>query len=106
MESPALNKVKEFYFKRKRLPTYREMQKLFGFASTNAVAYAVYKWIREGIFKMDEKKLVPSSQFFGLPLLGRIKAGSPTAEEQYETESVSLDEYLVGNPGYAYLLRV
>lgn len=104
--SSALNKVKEFYFRRKRLPTYREMQKLFGFASTNAVAYAVYKWVKEGIFKIDEKKLVPSSQFFGLPLLGSIKAGFPTADEQYASETVSLDEYLVGNPGFAYLLRV
>src|SRR3990167_7126039 len=102
----ALNKVKEFYFKRKRLPTYREMQKLFGFASTNAVAYAVYKWIKEGIFKMDENKLVPSSQFFGLPLLGSIKAGFPTGEEQYNSETVSLDEYLIGNPGFAFLFGV
>lgn len=106
MESPTLNKIKEFYFKRRRLPTYREMQKIFGFASKNAVAYAVYKWIRAGILKMDENKLVPTSQFFGLPLLGHIKAGSPTSEDQYETETVSLDEYLVGNPGFAYLLRV
>lgn len=106
MESPTLSKVKTFYFRRKRLPTYREMQDLFGFASKNAVAYAVYKWIKEGIVKMDENKLVPTSQFFGLPLLGSIKAGTPTSDEQYENETVSLDEYLVGNPGFAYLLRV
>ena len=102
----ALNKVKEFYFRKKRLPTYREMQGLFGFASTNAVAYAMYKWIKEGIFKKDGNKLIPSSQFFGLPLLGSIKAGFPTQEGHYETESVSLDQYLVGNPGFTYLLRV
>lgn len=106
MESAALNKIKEFYFRRKRLPSYREMQEIFGFASKNAVAYAVYKWIKEGVLKMDENKLIPTSQFFGLPLLGNIKAGSPTTENQYETETVSLDEYLIGNPGYAYLLRV
>ncbi|MBI4008887.1 repressor LexA [Candidatus Roizmanbacteria bacterium] len=106
MDSPSLNQIKDFYFKRRRLPTYREMQKIFGFASKNAVAYAVYKWIKEGILKMDENKLVPTSQFFGLPLLGSIKAGSPTTEDQYLTETVSLDEYLVGNPGFAYLLRV
>lgn len=106
MDSPTLNKIKKFYFQRKRLPSYREMQNLFGFASKNAVAYAVYKWIKEGILKMDENKLVPTSQFFGLPLLGNIKAGSPITEDQYETETVSLDQYLVGNPGFSYLLRV
>lgn len=106
MEGSTINKVKEFYFQRKRLPTYREMTKLFGFASTNAVAYAVYKWIKAGIFKMDGNKLVPSSQFFGLPLLGSIKAGHPVEANEFISESVSLDEYLVGNPGYTYLLRV
>ncbi len=30
----------------------------------------------------------------------------PTTEDNYETESISLDQYLVGSPGYTFLLRV
>lgn len=101
-----LDKVKRFYFRNKRLPTYREMKRLFDFASPNAVAWTVHKWVEKGIMKLEDRKLAPANQFFALPLLGVIKAGSPTAEQYYETESVSLDEYLVGNPGFTYLLRV
>jgi repressor LexA len=101
-----LDKVKKFYFRYKRLPTFREMAKMFGFASPNAVAYIVRKWIDEGIVYMEDRKLSPGDEFFRLPLLGVIKAGSPTDDPVYETESVSLDNYLVGNPGYTFLLRV
>ena len=106
MENEQLNKVKNFYFRYKRLPTYREMRKLFGFASPNAVAYLVYKWIDKGIVQMEDRKLSPADNFFSLPLLGNIRAGSPTMESDYEYEAVSLDRYLIGNPGYSYLLRV
>jgi len=106
MENDPINKVKKFYMKRHRLPTYREMQDIFNISSKGTIAYHVYKWIKEGVVKMEGNKLTPTSQFFGLPLLGNIKAGTPTIEEYYETESVSLDQYLIGNPGYTYLLRV
>lgn len=106
MENDQLNKVKNFYFRYKRLPTYREMKKIFGFASPNAVAYLVYKWIDKGIVQMEDRKLSPADNFFSLPLLGTIKAGSPTVEGDYDYETVSLDRYLIGNPGFSYLLRV
>lgn len=105
-QDQLLDKVKRFYFKHRRLPTFREMSKLFKFASPNAVAWTVRKWIDRGIVIMEDRKLAPADQFFALPLLGVIKAGTPTTEQYYETESVSLDEYLVGNPGHTYLLRV
>jgi repressor LexA len=105
-EETLLNKVKKFYFKYRRMPSYREMKNMFGFASPTAVAWVVAKWIKEGIVEMHDRKLSPGDEFFRLPLLGVIKAGSPTNEPEYETESVSLDQYLIGSPGYTYLLRV
>lgn len=106
IEDNKLTLVKKFYFRHKRLPTFREMKNLFGFASPNAVAWVVSKWIKEGILQLHDHKLAPADNFFSLPLLGVIKAGSPTAEDEYLTESVSLDEYLIANPGFNYLLRV
>lgn len=105
-QEQLLDKVKKFYYRYKRLPTFREMARMFGFSSPNAIAYIVRKWIDEGIVYMEDRKLIPGDEFFRLPLLGIIKAGSPTDEPVYETESVSLDHYLVGNPGFTYLLRV
>lgn len=106
MENTSLTLVKRFYFKRKRLPTYREMQELFGFASVNAVTYAINKWIEEGIFKKDEGKLIPSSQFFGLPLLGHIHAGSPSVEDTYLIDYLSLEDLYYINPVGKYALHV
>ncbi|MEN9327641.1 MAG: hypothetical protein RI947_449 [Candidatus Parcubacteria bacterium] len=106
MEKDYLNQVKRFYSKYKRLPSFREMKTIFGLASTNAVSWIVHKWIQQGLMQMENKRLSPTAQFFRLPLLGVIKAGTPTSEEQEMYESVSLDEYLVGNPGFTYLLRV
>ncbi len=41
-----------------------------------------------------------------VPFLGRIKAGSPTQEDAYNEDPISLDQYLVTNPGHTFLLRV
>ncbi len=106
MEDPRLSKVKKFYFRNRRMPSYREMKKMFGYASPTAVAYVVHKWKEKGLIRIEDRHVVPDDQFFRLPLLGVIKAGSPTTEEYYETESISLDQYLVGSPGHTFLLRV
>lgn len=105
MENELLAKVKRFYFRHKRLPSFKEMQRLFGFTSNISVSWEVHKWITEGLLKIEDKQLIPTQEFFRLPLLGIVKAGSPTSESPFH-DSVSLDEYLVPNPGYTYLLRV
>lgn len=101
-----LNKVKKFYHKHKRMPSFREMKDLFSLRSVNSITKIVQIWIENKIVEIVDKKMVPADNFFSLPLLGSIKAGPPSVEDAYETESVSLDHYLVGNPGYTYLLRV
>lgn len=107
MEYENLTKVQNYYLRYKRLPTYKKMQQLFGYHSPSAVSYLVYKWVDQGIVEQtQDSKLTPSNNFFSLPLLGSIKAGYPASSEEYEYESVSLDQYLVTTPGYSYLLRV
>ncbi len=88
------------------MPSFREMKDLFSLKSVNSITKITQKWIHDQVVDIIDKRLIPSKNFFSLPLLGSIKAGSPSMEEAYETESVSLDHYLVGNPGYTYLLRV
>ncbi|MBI4136752.1 LexA family transcriptional regulator [Candidatus Roizmanbacteria bacterium] len=102
-----LQKIKEFYTTNRRLPTYTEMLELFGFSSRNAVFKLVHKWIEEGILEKMGNRLAPTEQFFALPVLGFIQAGTPTIHgEYYSEESISLDQYLVPNPGFTFLLRV
>ncbi|MCR4263396.1 MAG: LexA family transcriptional regulator [Candidatus Roizmanbacteria bacterium] len=102
-----LQKIKEFYTTNRRLPTYTEMLTLFGFSSRNAVFKLVHKWIEEGILEKMGNRLAPTEQFFALPVLGFIQAGTPTIHgDYYSEESISLDQYLVPNPGFTFLLRV
>ncbi len=100
-----LNKVKKFYFKNRRLPTYREMSKLFKLSSTSTIAYNVNKWIDAGIFVLEGKSLVPTRKFFAIPLLGSIKAGSPDdAVEHFD--SYAFQEFTFSDPENSYALKV
>ena len=102
-----LQKLKQFYTTNRRLPTYTEMLDLFNFASRNAVFKLIHKWIEEGILEKMGNRLAPTEQFFALPVLGFIQAGTPTIHgDYYSEESISLDQYLVPNPGFTFLLRV
>jgi SOS regulatory protein LexA len=106
MKQDYLQQVKTFYARHRRLPTYTEMLTLFGFASRNAVHWVVKKWIDAGMVEKIGNRLSPTAEFFSLPILGIIQAGAPTMNDQYSADSVSLDQYLVPNPGFTYLLRV
>lgn len=101
----SLNQVKEFYFKNSRMPTYREMTVLLGVSSIGAVAYCVKKWISEGIFSLEGKNLIPNNNFFAIPLLGSIKAGIPSQEEEY-FDTYSFKKLLFKNPDDTFALRV
>lgn len=100
-----LNRVKKFFRKYRRLPSYSEMLRLFGFSSKNAVFKIVQKWIEEGVLKKDNNKLAPTSKFFALPLLGLIKAGFPILAEE-DKNYLTLDEYLIEDPNSSFLLKV
>lgn len=105
MQDQALNKVQQFYLKRRRIPNYKEMQKLFNNPPCTAVAYSVFKWKQAGILAEVDQGLKPTSKFFGLPLLGTIKAGYPTAEDGY-LQRMLLQDYLIENPKTSYLLQI
>ena len=64
--------LKKFFKKNRRLPSYSEMLKLFGFSSKNAVFKLIHKWVDSGFIIKEEGKLAPTSKFFALPLLGVI----------------------------------
>jgi repressor LexA len=105
MAKDYLAELKDFYRSCKRLPSYSEMVKIFGFASKKSVFDLVHKWIEEGILQKVNDKLSPTNKFFSLPLLGIIKAGYPILAEE-NRQYLSLDEYLIEDPNSSFLLRV
>jgi len=100
-----LKKLRSFYKKHHRLPSYQEMLKIFNVTSKNAVFRWVQKLIEKNFLKKEGGKIVPTSNFFALPLVGLVKAGFPILAEE-NRQYLSLDEYLIDDPNSTFLLRV
>lgn len=105
MNENRLNKIKSFYRKFKRLPSYSEMLKIFSLSSKNSIYKIVHKFIHDGFIDKEKGKLMPTKKFFSLPLLGIVKAGFPILAEENKNY-LSLDEYLIENPTSSFLFKV
>lgn len=100
-------KILSFYEKKRRMPSYREIAELCGFASKNASFELVNKMVNEGVVARDAQgKIIPVDTHGQLPVLGLVEAGFPTAAEEEVQDTLSLDEYLVTNREASYILRV
>lgn len=100
-------KLIAFYKKHRRMPTYAEMVKLFGFKSKNAVARLVEKFVSAGAVAKDHLgRLVPTKSFGEVPMLGYVKAGIPASAEEEVLDTVSLDDLLLHRREAAYILKV
>lgn len=106
MDTDYKNKLIAFHHSHKRMPTYTEMLSLFGFKSKNAVARLVNKMIAAGIVTKDRLgKLLPTSMFDSIPLLGSVKAGFPSAVDEV-LESLNLEDYLIKKKRETYMVEV
>lgn len=107
MQNDHLGKLKRFHSKHRRMPSYGELASLLGFKSKNAAAYVVGKWLVDGVVRKDSAgKLIPGNAFRALRVLGTVPAGFPSAVEEDTGETVSLDEWLIGNREASYMLKV
>lgn len=111
MKSVYQNKIESFYSTNKRMPTYSEMMKLFGFKSKNAVFKVVEKLMEAGFVAKDHLgRLIPSESFAdsmnGIQMAGFVTAGLPATVEEELVDTVNLDDMLVGNKALTYMLEV
>jgi SOS regulatory protein LexA len=101
------NKIEDFYKAEKRMPTYSEMMKIFGFKSKNAVFKVVDKLVQAGIVAKDHLgRLVPSDSFGEIQMAGFVTAGLPASVEEELVDTVNLDDMLVKNKSLTYMLEV
>ncbi len=101
------DKIESFYSDNKRMPTYSEMMKLFGFKSKNAVFRVVEKLIDAGLAAKDHLgRLVPTQAFGEVPMLGSVTAGLPATVEEELLERVNLDDLLIEKKASTYMLEV
>ena len=96
-----------FVRKRGYLPSFREMLRLTGLKSTNAIAKHFQSWVEAGLLEKDSQgKYLLSSSVTGLPLLGTVEAGFPSPAEEELADTMSLDEFLIHNKEATYMLTV
>ncbi|MFA6392974.1 MAG: transcriptional repressor LexA [Candidatus Paceibacterota bacterium] len=100
-------KLTNFYNRDRRMPTYSEMMKLFGFKSKNAVARLVDKFIEEGIVAKDHLgRLIADISLESIPMLGSVKAGFPADVAEEMKDTINIDEYLIAKKDNSYMLTV
>jgi len=104
----VISRLRDFYAARKRLPSYSEMQSLFGYSSKGGVSVLIGHLLKRGVLKRDSGgKFVPTPALEGgIRLLGTVQAGFPSPAEEELVDTLSLDEFLIKNPQASYLVKV
>ncbi len=89
------------------MPGYKEIMELLGFKSKNAVFKLVNKLVEQGVVQKDGSgRMIPNRLVGEVPILGLVEAGLPSLAEEQKLDTLSLDEYLLGNKEAAYILEV
>lgn len=100
-------KIESFYLQNKRMPTYSEMMDLFGFKSKNAIYKIVNKMVEAGVVAKDHLgRLIPAQSFGEIQMAGFVTAGLPATVEEELSDTVNLDDLLVGKKELTYMLEV
>jgi SOS regulatory protein LexA len=107
MKTTYQTKIESFYSQNKRMPTYSEMMKLFGFKSKNAVFKVVEKLMDAGLVAKDHLgRLIPREGFGEIQMAGFVTAGLPSVVEEEQVDTINLDDMLVKNKSLTYMLEV
>ena len=114
-QEEILEFIASFLEKRKAPPTVREIQKRFGFESTNAVSDHLGQLERKGHLKrrrgmargieLLSKRISLHPEVASVPLVGTIAAGSPVLAEENIEGYFHLDKTLIRGDGH-FLLKV
>jgi len=89
------------------MPSYQEMLDLLDVKSKSVVHFWINKLIAAGFLERDERShLSLTSQSFAIPMVGSVQAGFPSPEEEFLSDIMSMDEYLITRPEASFLLQV
>lgn len=88
------------------MPSYSEMMEIFGYRSKNSVAKLVAKLTDQGVIRKDNGKIAPVALYGPVRVLGTVAAGFPTPAEEELSDTMTLDEWLIGNKEATFMLTV
>jgi len=84
-----------------------ELMAITGLRSNHAVCSHVERLVDPAsCAHVAVDRLLPGRLFRDLPVLGAVAAGFPSPADEELTDTMSLDEYLIGNREATYILRV
>lgn len=106
MDEQYKRKIITFFKRNKRMPSYGEIMDLLGYKSKGAVIFLVNKLVKEGFLTKDKRGKLIAGKFHGdLRFVGLVQAGFPSPAEEELSDTMSLDNYLIGNREATYLMR-
>jgi repressor LexA len=101
------DEMASFYREHKRMPSFSELMKLWGYKTKSAVNYRIDQMIDAGLVRKDKTgHLIPHNFDDGVRLLGLVEAGFPSPAEEELLDVMSFDEYLTPNKESSYILKV
>jgi SOS regulatory protein LexA len=108
MESTQrLHTIVRFYQRQQRMPSLRELQRLWRFRSIRAAEKVAGKLITLGLLAKDPTgRLLPTRYFHAVRILGAVEAGFPSPAEEELVDTLDLDEFLIRNKEATYMLKV
>jgi repressor LexA len=103
-----LGELQDYYATHRVMPSYQAIADLLGFKSKNAVAALVARLKLLGFIESaPDKRLKPGRRFFERVLAeSTVQAGLPTAALSDNSDSLSIDQYLIENPSQTILIPV
>lgn len=102
----AIIVLRRFFLEHKRLPSYRELAALCGYASPRASVKLADKLIAEGMLAKDRTGHLTPAALFALPHVGSIRAGLPTDTQPFTGESLDLSDLFLALPQGSFSLTV
>lgn len=102
-----IKRLRDFYRREGRVPTYTEMGKLFGYSSKGTVSALMQRLHDAGFaVKRNHRISFTGKLTGGIRLLGSVQAGFPSPAEEELRDAISLDEFLVRKPDATFMLTV
>jgi SOS regulatory protein LexA len=108
MNESSFEKIRRFFEEKKRMPTYREIRDgILHISSMKQTKRFIDRLVDDGLLDRDTTgKLLPTRHFFGVRTLGFVEAGFPSPAEEELLDTMTLDEWLIGNREATFMLEV
>jgi SOS regulatory protein LexA len=106
-DTKHLSALRAYWKANKAFPSMAKLADVLGLASSGGVFKVIGRLVDAGYLERVEGRIAPTSEFFALPVMGKVRAGVPQAEDQTSgLETVSVEDYLIRYPDRTGFCRV